>query len=142
MRTFFILLVLGVVSLCAKAEEKASATVHLYGFFNKPWWPFANAEVVSVEPGLIRFKKADKEFEHSGRFSIVQEVAPKQEKKWWQFSGAAPIEKAELLILYDFMRLEYMPFRKVEIYLKQPTFIVFECNGRRITHCGKYSLRK
>jgi hypothetical protein len=94
-----------------------------------------------VKPGLVHFKTATREIEHSGRFSIVQ-AAPKKEKKWWQFGNADVPEQVSLLIIYGYMTLEMMPFRDAEIYEKQEGFIVFEVGDTRYTHCGKYSINR
>ncbi len=120
-----------------QSEAAESCIVHLYDYLGMDWMPFANAELVSVKPGLIRFKYGSKEIEHSGRFSIQQSAA---EKKWWQFGSNG--EEVGLVIFYGYMKMEMIPFREPKVFDKRGSFVVFEVGGMRYTHCGRYSIQR
>ena len=141
MRTLLVILLLGLTTVRAEETAKKMGTVHLYGYLNQDWLPFADAELISVKPGLVHFKFGSQVIEHSGCFSVTQAV-PKKEKKWWQFGSAPTPERVSLVILYGFMKVEMMPFRDADIYEKGEGFIVFDFGDTRYTHCGKYSIQR
>lgn len=140
MRYFLLVLFLLLGRLEAK-EDAQVGSVHLYGYLGREWLPFADVELLSVQPGLVRFRTSSQEIEHSGRFTVTQ-AATKKEKKWWQFGSSDAPEHVAMVVLYPFATLEMAPFRDVDIYEKREGFIVFEIGSTRYTHCGRYSIHR
>jgi hypothetical protein len=133
LQLFLITAVLSVGANIASGSEYGF--VYLYGYMNMKVFPITKAEIIEVEPRLIKIKYNGREISHAGGYSIIQ---PRPKKGFWSKDG----EKAEMVILYGFMGMDMFPLGKAEVIKTKNDLIIVDSGKKRYSHSGRYQIQK
>jgi hypothetical protein len=96
------------------------------------------ADVLSLSPGSLKIRLADKNYDYSGNFTIILDKP--REHKTSYFGFGAP-EKAKFVILNNVLQQATFPLADATIWEKKKNYVVLESAGKEWIHSGGYTIQ-
>lgn len=137
-RSFFLGLAFFIVhSSSAGDAVLKNAVIYLENFLTQTNFT-AQADVLSVSPGSLKFRLGEKTFNYSGNFTIMLD-SPRSRKGSF-FSSGEP-EKADFVILVNVFNTPNFPLKDPKIWERSKNFIVVEAVGKEFIHSGNFTVQ-